>query len=450
MSINNQSESEMEKLMEKSAMPTPPLSPRAALLSNHSFRWLISGGMISMLGDQFTLIALPWLVLRLSSDPLALGIVLALLGIPRAVFILLGGAIVDRYSPKRVMMLTKYINTTLLGLLSAILLSGELQLWMVYGFALGLGISTAFSIPAGTSMLPHVVEPAQFPIANSIMLSLRQLTMFAGPVLAGLMISLMASSKQFPVTDSYGLAAAFLTDCLSYAISAWTLRQVVTRNLSKPPHDDKQTRHLLHQVWDGLRFCWELKELRICFLYWSAIAFFIMGPMQLAMPLLATQLNNSAGTLGLLSGAHGAGTLLGMLISGIRPGMRLGNLGRTLLLIDLVVGLLFMPLGLIHHSWQAVLLLVLIASLGGYLQVAVFTWIQTQVPPQMMGRAMSMFMFIFLGIGPVSSVLTGWLMRSLSLPQLFLLCGGILIVIVFIAFAASPIRHISEHQKGTA
>jgi MFS family permease len=75
---------------------------RAALLRDPNFRWMLGGGAISVLGDQFTMIALPWLVLKLTGDALALGMVVALMSVPRAVLILFGGALVDRYSPKQV------------------------------------------------------------------------------------------------------------------------------------------------------------------------------------------------------------------------------------------------------------------------------------------------------------------------------------------------------------
>ncbi|MDR7269332.1 hypothetical protein J2X20_001961 [Pelomonas saccharophila] len=52
--------------------------PRRELFRNANFRWLIGGGLLSMLGDQFTLPALPWLVMSLSRDPLVLGTVPAL------------------------------------------------------------------------------------------------------------------------------------------------------------------------------------------------------------------------------------------------------------------------------------------------------------------------------------------------------------------------------------
>ena len=69
--------------------------PRRELFGNANFRWLLGGGLLSMLGDQFTLLALPWLVMSLSNDPLVLGTVLALGSLPRALFILVGGALVE-------------------------------------------------------------------------------------------------------------------------------------------------------------------------------------------------------------------------------------------------------------------------------------------------------------------------------------------------------------------
>ena len=132
---------------------TPPADPRAALLQDSNFRWMIGGSALSMLGDQFTLIALPWLVLQMTGDTLVLGTVLALISVPRALFILIGGALVDRHSPKQVLMITKYVNLVLLAALAGLVFAGTLSLWMVYALSLGIGLATAFSIPAGTAMM---------------------------------------------------------------------------------------------------------------------------------------------------------------------------------------------------------------------------------------------------------------------------------------------------------
>jgi MFS family permease len=71
-----------------------------AVLRVRDFRVLWIGQRASFLGDQFYMIALPWLVLRLTGDALAVGTVLAEAGIPRALFTLLGGALTDRFSPR--------------------------------------------------------------------------------------------------------------------------------------------------------------------------------------------------------------------------------------------------------------------------------------------------------------------------------------------------------------
>lgn len=68
-------------------------TPRAHLLRESNFRWMMGGGLVSGLGDQFTMIALPWLVLSMTGSALTMGLVIALMSIPRALFILVGGAL---------------------------------------------------------------------------------------------------------------------------------------------------------------------------------------------------------------------------------------------------------------------------------------------------------------------------------------------------------------------
>jgi MFS family permease len=399
---------------------------RAALFRDGNFRWLMGGSAISLMGDQFTLIALPWLVLRLTGDSAALGIVLALIGIPRALFILVGGAVVDRFSPMRVLMITKYVNTVLLGVLAAGAWYGGLSLPVLYLLAFALGISSAFSIPSGTSMLPHALQPAQLGAANGVMMGLRQLSMFLGPLAAGLLIALGGDGGGL-VQKAPGIAIAFAFDALSFAVSAWTLAHVRTHAV---PAAAREGAGLWSSIVDGLRQVGRDAELRICYLYWAAVALLVMGPLHIALPVLASSRPElGASALGLMIGAHGGGTLFGMVLSGMRPGLRIGTLGTSVLLADIAIGLLFMPLGGITAAWQGVLLMVSIGVLGGSMQVAVFTWIQRRVAPAMIGRAMSLFMFIFMGLVPLASAVTGWVLLHVAIGTLFAVCGGALALI---------------------
>src|SRR6478735_3115040 len=346
---------------------------RAALFQDRNFRWLMAGSAVSLLGDQFTLLALPWLVLRLTGDTVALGTVLALVGIPRAVFILVGGAVVDRFSPQRVLMLTKYVNTVLLGLLALGVWQGALTLPAIYAMSLALGISSAFSIPSGTSILPHALPPARLAAANGVMMGLRQLSMFLGPLAAGVMIAVFGDGSG-GVQDARGIAIAFGLDAFSFALSAWTLSRVVMRPLPASP---VRNAPIFASVAEGLKNVWSDTQLRTLYLYWGAVAVLVLGPLQIALPVLAESTPGlGASALGLMLGAHGAGTLIGMVASGMRPGLRIGTLGTSVLLADIAIGLLFVPMGGITAAWQGAALMVLVGVLGGFMQVAVFTWVQ--------------------------------------------------------------------------
>lgn len=410
-------------------MNAPP--QRTALWSHANFRWLMAGGALSLLGDQFTLIALPWLVLKLSGDPLALGLVVALMGIPRAVFILIGGALVDRHSPKRVMMLSKYANALLLALLAALTFRGTATLPAVYALTFAIGLAQAFGIPSGTSILPQSVPPQLLQAANGTLMGLRQLTMLAGPLFAALLLADAGNGVR-------ALGLAFAADCASFVLSALTLSRVRPIEGGAPAVKAS----VLQAVGAGLAMVWRDVALRTCFLYWGVVAFCIGGAMQVALPLLASATLHSASAYGMLMAAHGGGALLGMAASLLAPRIAL-PFGALLLLGDALAGVLVAPLGSIHAAWQGMLLVVLLGAVGGFLQVAIFTWIQHRVPPQMLGRAMSVFMLIFIGLAPLSAAGAGWLLQSVTLAQLFAGGGAVLVIFAAGAWLFTPMRHIA-------
>jgi MFS family permease len=414
-----------------------PASPPGPL-RDRSFRWLLAGTFVSNLGNQFTLIALPWTVLVITGDPLQLGLVLALIGIPRALFILLGGAVVDRHTPSRVLMLSKHANALLLALLALAIATGHLPLPLLYALALGLGVAEAFGVPAASSMLPQVVAPAQLPAANGLMMGQRQLSMFVGPLLAGLLVALADAEPAPGGTASPGLALAFAIDAMSFVLSAWTLTKVRADAAAAPARQP-----VAAALAEGLGSFWRDRDLRAVLLYGAAVALFATGPLQVALPVLANgHPALGAAALGSMLGAHGAGTLVGLAAAGARPRWRLGTLGLTVLTLDAVVGLLLAPLGHIGGMAAGVTLLLAIGVLGGFVQVLVFSWIQQRVAPAMMGRAMGLFMFIFVGLAPLSGAATGALLRWLPVEALFTGAGIALTAIALASLSAPRMRRL--------
>ena len=157
---------------------------------------------------------------------------------------------------------------------AVLVFTGALTLPLVYALALGIGLSSAFSIPAATSMLPSVVQPQQLGAANSVMLGLRQLSMFVGPLLAGAMIALFGDGGGV-VSDAKGIGAAFAFDALSFAVSAWTQSHICMRE-GAAAHTHPTS--VWRSIADGLGHIGRDPELRTCFLYWAVVAVLIMGP----------------------------------------------------------------------------------------------------------------------------------------------------------------------------
>src|SRR6185437_6059218 len=145
--------------------PMSSATPQASPLAHRDFRLLFAGSAISALGDQFTLVALPWLVL-------------AAMALPRAAFMLIGGAVVDRLSPRRVLLWARAINAVLIGVLTLLVFAGAIRMPVVYALALGIGLSTAFAYPAGSALLPSLLPPQQLQAANALMMGARQLSLF--------------------------------------------------------------------------------------------------------------------------------------------------------------------------------------------------------------------------------------------------------------------------------
>src|SRR5689334_12745963 len=162
---------------------------RSSIFKNRDFALLFFGSSISAIGDTFTLVALPWLVLKISHDPAAVGLVLLITAIPRAAFMFVGGAVVDRTSPRRILLISRAWNAVFVAVLAVLVVTGAVQMWEVYALSLGIGLSTAFVYPAGSSILPQLVEKEHLQAANGMIMGMRQVAMIVGPILAGLLVA---------------------------------------------------------------------------------------------------------------------------------------------------------------------------------------------------------------------------------------------------------------------
>ena len=409
---------------------TPKKNPMAAVFSLRDFRLLFSGATTSMLGDQFALIATPWLVLKLTGDPLALGIVLALEGIPRAIFMLLGGAITDRISPRVIMLISDAVRFVLTALMALVVFTGTVQMWMLYAFGLGFGLVAGFAIPAGNSIVPMLVEQQDLQAGNSVMMGVGQLVGFIGPTIAGILIGRFSQSP-------LGIGLAFALDAASFAVSAVTLWVMHGGGKHQADAGTPGKESVWASILAGVKYLWDDKPLRLMFLVIMAVNFLFVGPILVGIPVLANQrLVEGAVAFGLLMSAFSGGNLAGYLLAGSLP-RPTGNTMRVFLIALLVVfGLVLGSFGFLRSTWVDFALMLLLGLGNGYISITLFTWMQLRTPKAMLGRMMSMMMLSNTGLVPISQAISGAVSRW-SLTALFA-GAGILILLVAVWSAPQP------------
>ena len=427
-----------------------------ALLRTRNFRLLWGAGTLSAIGDQFDLIAFPWLVLLLTGDALAVGTVIAVGSIPTVLFMLIGGSVVDRSSPRLILQLSNIARILIGSVLAALVLAGWLNLWLLYLFALAKGIADAFYYPAQSALLTRIVTDRQLRHANIVTQTTTESSGFVGPMLAGALIAAFSGTDSvLPAlegvtagarADTAGVGLAFAVVSAAFLISFLLLAFMRL----KPEAADQSTESLTGEeksgesVWasiaDGFRFVRSDAAMFTLFLLIAGIELFVQGPVIVGIPVLAdTRLPQGALAVGTIFSAYAGGALFGGLLAGVLPVPQKG-LGRILVFTYVLSGVLIMPFGFLTATWPAAALVVVIGVMGGYTNIMFTAWLQARTPQRVMGRVMSLLMVASIGLSPVSSAVSGGLIK-LSLGWVFVGAGAMM---ALLSIAAGMRREIGE------
>ncbi len=424
------------------------------LLRSRNFRLLWSAGTLSAVGDQFDLITFPWLVLLITGDPLAVGTIIAVSSIPTIFFMLIGGSLVDRFSPHLIMQTNNAMRVVLSTSLAILVLTGLTNLWALYLFALLKGVADAFYYPAQAALLPRIVTREQLRQANAVVQTTVELSGFVGPLLAGALIALFSGtpgtalvpdSAAATPSSTTGVGLAFAVVAVAFFVSALLLAGMRLERRDPAVADRLAERDSRAGIWasivQGLRFVRADAAMFTLFILIAGIELFVQGPAIVGIPVLAnTQLPEGVLALGIISAAYAGGSLLGAVLAGALPApkRRLGPLFMTLFALS---GLLLMPFGFLTMTWVVAGLVLVIGIMGGYANILFTAWLQGRTPQAMMGRVMSLLMVASIGLSPVSNAVSGALIK-LSLGWVFVGAGAAMALLCLLVGFRREIREL--------
>lgn len=408
------------------AAAAPPATPvkRHPLAARHFRNWWI-GNTVSLLGDQFYIVALPWLVLQLTGSSLVLGTIMMVAAIPRAGLMLVGGAATDRWSARTVLIGTTSARMFLVGVVTLLVWLRVIHLWHLYVLTFAFGVADAFALPAGPSLVPTLVEPSQLQPANALLAGSTVMTGMVAPAPAGLIIKF------------WGIASALFFDTVSFLAAIAALVKVPEP--AKIPHPSGTRPSMLHSIAEGLRAVRKDSALLFLMMIFATLNLCIAGPVGIGLAALAKFRFGSAAAYGTFVSCFSGGMLGGMALGGMvkKPRKR----GMQFIGLGVVCGLELVGIGTYQKFWAIAVLLAVMGLGPGFVNVQFSSWIQLRVGRAMLGRVMSVLMFSAIGLIPVSYAISG-VVAQWSLTWLFAGAGAILVVTSAATTSAKAVREL--------
>ncbi len=409
-------------------------SPMRFLLRSfqyRNYRLYFGGQSVSQIGTWIQTIALSWLVYSLTGSALYLGIVGFIGQIPILVLSFLTGVLMDRWNRHRTFIATQVLTMILAFVLSALVLTGRIEIWHIIILSLLNGLVASFELTSSQTFLYHIIEKKE-DIGNAIALNsmLVNLARMLGPSIAGILIA------------SIGEGLCFFVNGASYlpVIAALLLMRV------KPQPPATSKRNILKGLKEGVGYAWGSLPI-ISIIALQALVSLIGMPFQVLMPVFVQEiLGEGPHALGFIMGCSGVGAIVATLYLATRR--------DPFGLVKLVpVAAAILGAGLVGSSlsrFTAVsMFFALFTGFGAILLMAVNnTVLQTIVDDDKRGRVMSLYTISFLGIYPFGNLVAGALANLIGVPNEFML-SGICCLVGSLIFA-SRLEVIKAGIKGTS
>lgn len=359
-------------------------------MQHKDYRLFWAAQCVSFSGTWMQVTAQGWLVYQLTHSPIYLGIVSAATSLPILMFSLFGGVLADRFEKRKLLIVTQALSTLpplIIGLLTS---AGVVNVYHVISLGFIIGTINALDVPARQSYLIHMVDRKSLLNAIAMNSAAFNSARMLGPMLAGLLISVL------------GIAFCFYINALSYLAVVLALTLIKAKSPGKP---GGQT--MLRDIAAGMRFIRHEPGILRPILMVSTISLFGL-PFVSQLPIFAEEvLGIGARGLGFLMGASGAGALVAAIALAFR-----GSADEKGIVISMAA--LTFPLSIILFTFSDSYIVSMALMVVAGLSVVVFltnanNTVQMKSPDGLRGRVMSVYTLMFLGMTPIGHSMLGLL-----------------------------------------
>jgi len=403
---------------------TPPrgILTRFATFQSFGYRdysYAFIGSLISNIGSWMQMMALGWVVFKLTGSEASLGFMNALGGLPVTFLAVFAGVLVDRVDRRRLLIAVQVLLMVQAFAFGALNQTGHITMAWIYALTLGGGIASAFMAPAWQAMTPDLVPRSS--LMNAVALNSAQFNAarLVGPMVGGIVFATL------------GVTEVFYVNAVSFVFVIIALAAIRPKQ-ERHSRGDESALELLK---GGIRYALSRRRVRMLLLSSAMLTTFGM-PFAALLPAIAGK------TLGLddkgysiLMSANGLGALVGALV--------IASLSRTVRREWIIRwGLIAMALGIlclasVRSLPAAIAALVPMGFVFMASASSINTAIQMTVPPEIRGRVMSLFVLSFMGMMPVGAGIFGAVAESTG-PSVAIAIGAAVLLAYALLLLARP------------
>lgn len=378
-----------------------------SLWKNRNFTILYSGQLVSSIGNNLFLLALPWFIYTTThsrADMIWVGLATTIPGLVG----LFSGVYVDRF-PKRMVMLLSDLIRMLLMLLLAVFGFLHLSVALTIAGVFFLEAVGMFFMPASRALLPLIVKPEEQPAAVGFDQS------------SNAMVSLVSQAVGGVLYVWLGGPILFLLNAISFLSSIFTLPMIrVEEKIEKRAHAS------FFSDWKaGLQTMYQSN-----LFFWISISAMIFNigtaGLSILLPMwIKTGLHLNASWLGVMMGAIALGDVVGGLFIGALT--KIFSFQQGILLGGFTISIFFAGIGIVPNPYADTIFL-FIGSMGGALMMSVTALKLMSAPGTLRGRLFATMNGFARLMTPLGMVLVGVLSMYMDLRWVFVICGALVVM----------------------
>ncbi|MDF9556065.1 MFS transporter [Bacillus tropicus] len=388
------------------------------LLKNTNFLFLWAATLFSSFALAFFTFSQTWYIAKTLNLEASLGVVFVALSVPRLIFMIIGGAVADKFPKKNIMFYSNIIRAILVATILTWFIVGDVTLYTFALFALFFGLADAFFWSADGSILPELVEKSRLTQANSLTQMTNQASVILGPVLGGILIKFTNYETIFSITILLLIVAAILVQKIQFTM----------------PTQQNTDKGMFTSIKEGILYVKESPFLSTFLICSAFLNLFLIGPMQVGFPLFVKNvLHGDSLQFSYLEASVGGGMAIGAVIVGLKNINR--RRGLFCIIMMLLSGVFFLSINFSTVLWQALLAGMFYGITIAMAIVPLMAMIQSTVKEEMMGRVMSLLMLSSMGFIPLSYAFTS-IALAIGIPIVTVMKSGAIAVIVFVLFVA--------------